>query len=294
MLTTFAVKEEHTMTPTKITDTIELADGNRMPVMGFGTYLIGDQDTMNTTIDAAWNAGYRMFDTAMMYRNEDILGPTLHQLGLPREGLFLTSKVAEVVQGYDRTMKAVEGSLKRLQTDYLDLLLVHWPVHEYFFDTWRAMEQLKADGKVKSIGVSNYTMAHLELLATQAKEMPVVNQVEYHPYLNQQALLDFDRDQKIVTEAWSPLGRRVVLDNPMLAKIAKHQGKTVAQVILRWELQHGLLPIPKSTHVERIQENADIFDFSLAEDEMTMIDLLNKNERTGNEPEIVYETGKQY
>ncbi|WP_203639742.1 aldo/keto reductase [Levilactobacillus wangkuiensis] len=280
--------------PTKITDTRKLADGNRMPVMGFGTYKIGDQETMNKSIDAAWNAGYRMFDTAMLYRNEDILGPTLHQLGLPREGFFLTSKVAEVVQGYDRTMKAVEGSLKRLQTDYLDLLLVHWPVREHFFDTWKAMEQLKADGKVKSIGVSNYTIAHLELLATQAKEMPVVNQVEYHPYLNQQALFDYDQEKKIVTEAWSPLGRRVVLDNPMLTKMAKHHNKSVAQIVLRWELQHELVTIPKSTHPDRIKENADIFDFSLDVDEMTMIDILNKNERTGNEPEIVYETGKQY
>ncbi|WP_204121945.1 MULTISPECIES: aldo/keto reductase [Levilactobacillus] len=280
--------------PTKITDTLKLADGNRMPVMGFGTYKIGDQETMNQSIDAAWNAGYRMFDTAMLYRNEDILGPTLHQLGLPREGFFLTSKVAEVVQGYDRTMKAVEGSLKRLQTDYLDLLLVHWPVREHFFDTWKAMEQLKADGKVKSIGVSNYTIAHLELLATQAKEMPVVNQVEYHPYLNQQALFNYDQEKKIVTEAWSPLGRRVVLDNPMLTKMAKHHNKSVAQIVLRWELQHELVTIPKSTHSDRIKENADIFDFSLDVDEMTMIDILNKNERTGNEPEIVYETGKQY
>ena len=280
--------------PTKITDTLKLADGNRMPVMGFGTYKIGDQETMNKSIDAAWNAGYRMFDTAMLYRNEDILGPALHQLGLPREALFLTSKVAEVVQGYDRTMKAVEGSLKRLQTDYLDLLLVHWPVREHFFDTWKAMEQLKADGKVKSIGVSNYTIAHLELLATQAKEMPVVNQVEYHPYLNQQALFDYDQEKKIVTEAWSPLGRRVVLDNPMLTKMAKHHNKSVAQIVLRWELQHELVTIPKSTHPDRIKENADIFDFSLDVDEMTMIDILNKNERTGNEPEIVYETGKQY
>ncbi|MCI1552874.1 MAG: aldo/keto reductase [Levilactobacillus sp.] len=282
------------MAPTKITKTIKLADGNRMPVMGFGTYKIGDQETMNTAIDAAWNAGYRMFDTAMLYRNEDILGPAIQQLGLPREGLFLTSKVAEVVQGYDRTMKAVEGSLKRLQTDYLDLLLVHWPVREYFFDTWKAMEQLKADGKVRSIGVSNYTISHLELLATQAKEMPVVNQVEYHPYLNQQALFDYDQEKNIVTEAWSPLGRRAVLDNPMLMKIAKHHQKSVAQIVLRWELQHELVTIPKSTHPDRIKENAEIFDFDLDVDEMTMIDILNRNERTGNEPEIVYETGKQY
>lgn len=282
------------MTLSNITDTIQLADGNQMPGLGFGTYLINDQDTMDHSIQTAWDAGYRLIDTAMLYRNEDLLGTSLQKLGLPREALFLTSKVAEIVQGYDQTMKAVEGSLKRLQTNYLDLLLIHWPVREHFFETWKALEQLKANGQVKSIGVSNYTIAHLELLALKAKEMPVVNQVEYHPYLNQQALIDYDREQNIVTEAWSPLGRRVVLDDPMIAKMAKHHQKTVAQVILRWELQHGVLPIPKSTHAERIQENAGIFDFTLAEDEMGMIDLLNKNQRTGNEPEIVYETGKQY
>ncbi|KJW13232.1 aldo/keto reductase [Levilactobacillus spicheri] len=282
------------MTLNQLSDTIKLADGNQMPGLGFGTYLISDQETMDHTIQAAWDQGYRLIDTAMLYRNEDLLGTSLQKLGLPREALFLTSKVAEIVQGYDQTLKAVEGSLKRLQTNYLDLLLIHWPVREHFFETWKALEQLKADGKVRSIGVSNYTIAHLELLATQAKEMPVVNQVEYHPYLNQQALVDYDREKDIVTEAWSPLGRRAVLDDPMIAKMAHHHQKTVAQIILRWELQHSVVPIPKSTHAERIQENTDVFDFELAEDEMGMIDLLNKNQRTGNEPEIVYETGKQY
>ncbi|MGY5339819.1 aldo/keto reductase [Levilactobacillus spicheri] len=282
------------MTLNQLSDTIKLADGNQMPGLGFGTYLISDQETMDHTIQAAWDQGYRLIDTAMLYRNEDLLGTSLQKLGLPREALFLTSKVAEIVQGYDQTLKAVEGSLKRLQTNYLDLLLIHWPVREHFFETWKALEQLKADGKVRSIGVSNYTIAHLELLATQAKEMPVVNQVEYHPYLNQQALVDYDREKDIVTEAWSPLGRRAVLDDPMIAKMAHHHQKTVAQIILRWELQHGVVPIPKSMHAERIQENTDVFDFELAEDEMGMIDLMNKNQRTGNEPEIVYETGKQY
>lgn len=281
-------------TLTSITETRALADGHTIPRFGFGTYLLSDQATMDTTIQAAWDAGYRLLDTAMLYRNEDILGNTLKTLALPRHELYLTSKVAEAVQGYDETLKAVEGSLKRLQTDYLDLLLIHWPVREHFFDTWRALEKLKADGQVRSIGVSNYTVAHLELLATKAHEMPVVNQVEYHPYLNQQALLDYDTANHIVTEAWSPLGRRAVLGDPMIQKIGEHHHKSVAQVILRWELQHDILPIPKSQHPARITENAQVFDFTLTDDEMSMIDLLNKNQRTGNEPEIVYETGKQY
>lgn len=282
------------MTLTSLADTIKLADGHEIPGFGFGTYLISDQEAMDTTIKTAWDQGYRLFDTAMLYRNEDILGETLHRLEIPRQELYLTTKVAEEVQGYDQTLKSVEGSLKRLKLDYLDLLLVHWPVREHFFDTWRAFEKLKADGKVKSIGVSNYTAAHLDLLATKAKEMPVVDQVEYHPYLNQLALLDYNQQHHIVTEAWSPLGRRAVLGDPMIAKIGQHHNKSVAQTILRWELQHGILPIPKSQHAERITENAQVFDFSLSEDEMSTIDLLNKYQRTGNEPEIVYETGKQY
>ena len=282
------------MTLTSLADTIKLADGHEIPGFGFGTYLISDQEAMDTTIKTAWDQGYRLFDTAMLYRNEDILGETLQRLEIPRQELYLTTKVAEEVQGYDQTLRAVEGSLKRLKLDYLDLLLVHWPVREHFFETWRAFEKLKADGKVKSIGVSNYTAAHLDLLATKAKEMPVVDQVEYHPYLNQLALLDYNKAHNIVTEAWSPLGRRAVLGYPMIAKIGKHHDKSVAQIILRWELQHGILPIPKSQHAERITENAQVFDFTLGEDEMSTIDLLNKYQRTGNEPEIVYETGKQY
>lgn len=282
------------MTLTSLADTLKLADGHEIPGFGFGTYLISDQAAMDTTIKTAWDQGYRLFDTAMLYRNEDLLGESLRRLEIPRQELYLTTKVAEEVQGYDQTLKSVEGSLKRLGLDYLDLLLVHWPVREHFFDTWRAFEKLKADGKVKSIGVSNYTAAHLDLLATKAQEMPVIDQVEYHPYLNQLALLAYNQEHHIITEAWSPLGRRAVLGDPMIAKIGHHHDKTVAQVILRWELQHGILPIPKSQHAERIAENAQVFDFTLSTDEMSMIDLLNKYQRTGNEPEIVYETGKQY
>lgn len=277
-----------------LTDHIKLADGNTMPGLGFGTYLIKDQATMDQTIQTAWDNGYRLIDTAMLYRNEDLLGTALKHLALPRADLFLTTKVAEVVQGYDETIQAVKGSLQRLQLDDVDLLLVHWPVRQHFFETWRAFEDLKKQGLVHSIGVSNYSVAHLELLATQAHEMPVVNQVEYHPYLNQQALADYDRANHIVTEAWSPLGRRVVLADPMLQKIAQHHDRSVAQIVLRWELQHNIVPIPKSQHAQRIAQNAAVFDFSLDADEMTMIDLLNKNQRNGNEPEIVYENGAQY
>ena len=261
---------------------------------GFGTYLLTDQETMDQSIKTAYDAGYRLFDTAQLYRNEDLLGQSFINLQIPRDEIFITSKVAEYSQGYDLTIASIDDSLKRLQTDHLDLLLVHWPIQTQFFDTWRALEQLKKDGKVKSIGVSNYQQVHLQLLATKAEEMPAVNQVELHPYLTNKPLVKFDEQEKIATQAWSPLGRGAVLDNPMIAKIAAHHSKSVAQVILRWEIQQGVAVIPKSKTPERIKENIDIFDFELTEDEMTMIDLLNKNQRTGNEPELVYELGKQY
>ncbi|MTV82832.1 aldo/keto reductase [Secundilactobacillus folii] len=276
-----------------VENTVKLADGNELPLVGFGTYLIGTQELMDSTIKTAFDAGYRLIDTAQLYRNEDLLGQSLINLQIPRDQVFITSKVAEISQGYDQTIESIDDSLKRLQTNYLDLLLVHWPVHKYFFETWRALEQLKADGKVKSIGVSNFSMAHLELLQTQAKEMPVVNQVELHPFLNQRPLVKFDKENKIVTQAWSPLGRGVVLDNEMLAKMASHHHVSVAQLILKWDLQNGVAVIPKSKTPERIQENYQL-DFELSEDECGMIDLLNRNQRTGEDPELVYELGKQY
>lgn len=273
--------------------TIQLADGNTMPLVGFGTYLINTQELMDQSIKTAFDAGYRLFDTAQLYRNEDFLGQTLINLQIPRDQVFITSKVAELSQGYDHTIESVDDSLQRLKTNYLDLLLIHWPMHEYFFDTWRALEQLKADGKVKSIGVSNFSVAHLELLRTQAKEMPVVNQVECHPYLNQRPLVTFDQENKIVTQAWSPLGRGVTLDNEMLKKMADHHDISVAQLILKWHLQNGVAVIPKSKTPSRIAENYQL-DFELSEDECGMIDLLNRNQRTGDDPELVYELGKQY
>lgn len=273
--------------------TVKLADGNEMPLVGFGTFLIDTQELMDSTIKTAFDAGYRLFDTAQLYRNEDLLGQTLINLQIPRDQIFITSKVAEISQGYDNTIASIDDSLKRLQTNYLDLVLVHWPVQKYFFETWRALEKLKADGKVKSIGVSNFSVAHLELLKTQAKEMPVVDQVELHPYLNQRPLVKFNQEHQILTQAWSPLGRGVVLDNEMLTKMASHHHVSVAQLILKWHLQNGVAVIPKSKTPSRIIENAQL-DFELSEDECGMIDLLNRNQRTGDDPELVYELGKQY
>ncbi|MGF7437572.1 aldo/keto reductase [Lentilactobacillus senioris] len=273
---------------------LTLADENKMPQVGFGTYLINKQDEMDTAVKTAFEAGYRLFDTAQMYRNEPVLAASLNHNGIARQDVFITDKVANENQGYELTVASVDFSLEQLGTDYIDLMLIHWPINTKFFDTWRALEDVKKAGKVKSIGVSNYNRAMLELLKTQATEMPVVNQIENHPYLTSQGLVDYDHSEEIVTQAWSPLGRGAVLDNPIIHKMADHHNRSVAQIILRWQVQRGLSVIPKSVNPDRIKENINVFDFELSTDEMSMLDILNRNERTGMDPEQVYELGHQY
>lgn len=273
---------------------LKLADGNKMPQEGFGLYKVDGQKTMNNTIKAAFAAGYRLFDTAQLYGNEAEVGTAFKELQIPRDEVFLTTKVAEDNQGYDRTIESVKESLKKLQTDYVDLLLVHWPIERAFFEIWRAFEDLKKAGLAKSIGVSNYQMIHLQYLATKAHEMPVVDQIELHPLLTQKPLLKFNHDHQIVTQAWSPLGRGAVLGEEVLEKIAAAHGKSTAQVILRWHLQNGVSFIPKSVHAARIDQNAAIYDFALSVDEMQQIDALNNYQRTGREPELTYEYDRQY
>lgn len=273
---------------------LQLADGWTIPQLGFGVYKLTEQQTMNTAIATAYQAGYRLFDTAQSYQNELTLGRAFKQLELPRKKLFITTKVAETNQGYTNTLRSVELSLKQLQIDYLDLLLIHWPIHSQFFETWRALERLKAEKIVRSIGVSNYHQTHLDYLATRANEQPVVNQFENHPYLSQEPLLAYDREHHIITQAWSPLGRGIVLHDSTLAKIAAKYQRSPAQIILRWHLQRGLAVISKSQNPQRITENAAIFDFKLDADDMTTIARLNRQQRTGDDPEIVYEIEHQY
>ena len=273
---------------------LKLADGNQMPQEGFGLYKVDGQETMTNTIRDAYKAGYRLFDTAQLYGNEAAVGTAFKNLQIPRDQLFLTTKVAEDNQGYDQTIKSVQESLKKLQTDYVDLLLVHWPIERSFFETWRAFEELKRAGLAKSIGVSNYQMIHLQYLSTKADEMPVVDQIELHPLLTQKPLLKFNHDHRIITQAWSPLGRGAVLGEPVLKEIGTAHDKSPAQVILRWHLQNGVSFIPKSVHTARIQQNADIYDFALSPDEMHQIDALNNYQRTGREPELTYEYDHQY
>lgn len=271
-----------------------LADGNQMPKQGFGVYKITDQEVLNQSIKTAFQAGYRLFDTAQMYGNEAMLGESLKQIPANRDELFITTKISEANQGYDQAIASFKQSLADLQMDYVDLLLIHWPINQSFFDTWRAFEDLKSAGLTKSIGVSNYGMSHLQLLATKAREMPVVNQIERHPWFNQTALIEFDQANNIVTQAWAPLGRGRMMDNLTLQEIAEKHHKSVAQVILRWQLQSNISFIPKSAHDERIIENAAIYDFELTADEMKKINDLNQNVRISQEPELVYELGHQY
>lgn len=280
--------------PNSIKDTIKLADGNEMPMEGFGTYKLTDQATMDEAIKTAFDAGYRLFDTAQFYNNEKLLGNSIKKLELNRNEIFITTKIPEPKQGYQSTLDAIDESLANLQTDYIDLLLVHWPIHSQFFDTWRAFEDAKKAGKVKSIGVSNYHQTHLDLLKTQANEMPVVNQIEVHPYLTQKSMIAANNNENILTQAWSPMGRGATLNDATIQEIAKAHGKSVAQIILRWHLQNGVAIIPKSSTPARIRENADIYDFQLSDNEMKSIDDLNKSERTGDDPEVVYEIEHQY
>lgn len=275
-------------------DYLTLADGQQMPQEGFGLYKVDGQDTMTAAIQHAFEDGYRLFDTAQLYGNEAEVGTALKQLALPRNEIFVTTKVAEENQGYDRAIASVKESLQKLQLDYVDLLLVHWPIERSFFETWRAFEDMKKEGLTKSIGVSNFEMIHLQYLATQAHEMPVVDQIELHPLLTQKPLLKFNQDHQIITQAWSPLGRGAVLDQDVLKQIADRHQKSPAQVILRWHLQNGVSFIPKSVHEARIAQNAAIYDFSLTPAEMAQIDALNNYQRTGREPELVYEYNRQY
>jgi diketogulonate reductase-like aldo/keto reductase len=265
-----------------------------MPQQGLGLYKVTDQENLTQVVKTAWQTGYRLFDTAQMYQNEAEVGNALQSLDVSREDYFVTTKVAEKNQGYDATLASVEQSLKDLQMDYVDLLMVHWPLHEQFFDTWRAFERLQEEGLVKSLGTSNFGMIHLQYLATQANEMPVVNQIENHPHLVQPELRNFLRENDIVTQAWAPLGRGSVLAEPVIIEIAEKYHKSPAQVVLRWHLANGTSIIPKSVHPQRVIENGDIYDFSLTVEEMITIDNLNNFTRISQEPEQVYERGSQY
>ncbi|AJA48273.1 oxidoreductase, aldo/keto reductase [Clostridium pasteurianum DSM 525 = ATCC 6013] len=271
-----------------IKDVITLNNGVEIPQHGFGVYLITDEEKAYKAINKALEVGYRAFDTAQFYENEPLLGKILNESSLSRDELFITTKVANYNQGYDSTLSTVEQSLKDLRVDQLDLLLIHWPSKKRFFETWRAMEKLYNEKLVKAIGVSNYEIHHLEELISNSDIKPVIDQVESHPYLIQQELKDYVDKNNIAFQAWSPLGRGAVLKDPIIKIIAEQHNKSIAQVIIRWHLQKGNIVIPKSITPSRIEENADVYDFALTEEEMKIIDALNRAERTGDDPDSIY------
>jgi diketogulonate reductase-like aldo/keto reductase len=267
-----------------IRDTIELANGVRMPRLGLGTYKSDEGGDVERAVQAALELGYRAIDTASFYGNEQGIGAALAASGVPRAEVFLTTKVWNEEQGYDTTLTACEQSLSRLGTDYLDLYLVHWPL-EQTPETWRAMERLLDEGSVRAIGVCNHFIRHLDRLLQTATIVPMVDQYEFHPYLQQPDVLAYCREHDIVVEAWAPIMKGHVSEVPRLIEIGHRHGKSPAQVAIRWTLQQDLVTIPKSVHATRIAENADVFDFELTAEEMDEIRALDRDERFGPHPD---------
>ncbi|WP_212003510.1 aldo/keto reductase [Chitinophaga sp. HK235] len=273
------------MNITDLTGTVQLANGLQMPYLGLGVFLTKEGQEVVDSVTYALDAGYRHIDTAAIYQNEEGVGLAIDNHKTDRKDIFITTKVWNADQGYDSTLKAFDTSLRKLKTDYLDLYLIHWPVKGKYKETWRALEQLYADGRVKAIGVSNFLQHHLEDLFHSAKVLPMVNQVEFHPYLVQQPLLDFCRQHRIQYEAWSPLMQGKVFDVPLLKTLAEKYGVTVTQLVLRWDLQKDVVTIPKSVQQQRIIANAEVFNFNISAEDMADIDALDRRERIGPDPD---------
>jgi diketogulonate reductase-like aldo/keto reductase len=267
-----------------IGSTVTLLNGVRMPRLGLGVWQAGQGEETQQAVAAALAAGYRHVDTARAYRNEADVGAALRASGLARGDLFVTTKLWNADHGYDRALRAIDQSLASLGLAQVDLYLVHWPVERLRGETWRAMERILADGKARAIGVSNYTVAHLEELLATAKGPPAVDQVEFSPFLHQRELLAFCRRHAIQLEAYAPLVRGQRMDHPAIARIAARHRRTPAQVLLRWGLQHDLVVIPKSVHPDRIRENADLYGFALDASDMAALDGLDEGYRTCWDP----------
>ena len=274
---------------TDVSGTTTLSNDVRMPYLGLGVYSMNNEEVTGA-IHHALEAGYRLIDTASVYGNEEGVGKAVRESDLPREEIFVTSKVWNIDQGYERTLKAFDKSMNRLGLDYLDLYLIHWPVSDQYKDTWKALEKLYNEGRIRAIGVSNFLIHHLKDLMEDAEITPMVNQVEFHPHLVQQELHDFCHEHQIQSEAWAPLMRGKVNDIHLLRGLAEKYGKTPAQIVLRWDLQKGVVTIPKSSNPERIRSNADVFDFELSEGDVKRIDDLEQ----GGEERVTGEHPDQY
>ena len=270
-------------------NTVTLSNGVHMPQLGFGVWQVPNEES-TAAVTAALHAGYRSIDTAAVYGNEEGVGKAIADFmaatGTPREELFITTKLWNSEQGYEKTLAAVEVSLKKLGLDYVDLYLIHWstPSRDLYLDTWRAFEEIYASGRAKAIGVSNFEPVHLQRIIDLGGTVPAVNQIELHPRLQQAELRDFNFKNGIHTEAWSPLAQGQLLQDPAVTAIAEAHGKSAAQVVIRWHLQLGNIVIPKSVTPERIAENFDVFDFELTDADMAAIAALDNNGRVGPHP----------
>ncbi len=268
----------------KFEDCAELNNGVKIPWLGFGVFEVPEGEEVIQSVLWALEAGYRSIDTAKIYRNEEGVGKAIKQSGVPREEIFVTTKVWNRDQGYQSTLDAFDASLKRLQLDYLDLYLIHWPVKGKYVETWRAMETIYKSGKCRSVGVSNFMIPNLEDLKASSDLVPAVNQIEYHPYLQSPELYEYCKQHGTVLEAWAPIMKGQVMQVPELIAIGEKYGKTPVQVSLRWILQKGVIAIPKSVHRERIFSNKDIYDFELSAEDMQVIAGLDRGYRTGPDP----------
>ncbi|WP_090639830.1 aldo/keto reductase [Neobacillus massiliamazoniensis] len=256
-----------------------------MPWFGLGVYKVQEGEEALQSVKAAIKAGYRSIDTAALYQNEESVGQAIRESGVPREELFITTKVWNTDQRNDSVLEAFEISLKKLGLDYVDLYLVHWPVKEKYKQTWKVLEKLYKEGRIRAIGVSNFKIHQLEDLMSVAEVKPMVNQVELHPLLAQPELRNYCKKQGIQIEAWAPLGQGRMLEHPVINEIASKYNTSTAQVILRWDLQNEIVTIPKSVKESRIIENADIFDFALSAEDIEKINALNENKRFGADPD---------
>ena len=263
-------------------------NGLQIPQLGFGVFLVPPEETKQAVTEAL-KAGYRLIDTAQGYRNEEGVGAAIAESDVPRDELFITTKLTNSEQGYDTTLAAFDGSMDKLGIDVLDLFLIHWPLpmFDQYVETWRAFEKLLADGRVRSIGVSNFEIPHLQRLLAETDVTPAVNQIELHPEFPQEDLREFHQQHGIVTESWGPLGQgKGLLENPQIVEVAQRKGRTPAQVVLRWHVQVGCVVIPKSVNPDRIRENINIFDFELDDADMAEISKVRTGERLGGDPNV--------
>jgi 2,5-diketo-D-gluconate reductase A len=265
---------------------LKMNNGLEIPQLGFGVFLVPPEETKQAVAEAL-KAGYRLIDTAQGYRNEEGVGAAIAESDVPRDELFITTKLTNSEHGYDKTLAAFEGSMKKLNLDVLDLFLIHWPLpmFDQYVETWRAFEKLLADGRVRSIGVSNFEIPHLQRLLAETDVTPAVNQVELHPEFPQEELRAFHDERGILTESWGPLGQaKGLLENAEIIEVARRKGRTPAQVVLRWHVQLGCVVIPKSVHPDRMRENIELFDFELDDRDMAEISKVRTGQRLGADP----------